>query len=55
MPTYKEVTKGIQSMKVEGGKEETVEEEDEDNELDEEFEDVVDHFESTYNFRYEEP
>jgi protein KRI1 len=56
VPTYKEVTKGVK-IKAANDEPHTGAEDDADAnpELDDEFEDVVDHFESSYNFRFEEP
>jgi protein KRI1 len=67
VPTYKEVTAGAGSSKsallddddddADGGFNAPNDEAqvDDTNGLDDEFEDVVDHFESSYNFRFEEP
>lgn len=63
MPTYKEITdtKGRRKQEfppvnVDGSEQDTDTHDSEEDELEEdEFDDVVDRFESSYNFRFEEP
>ncbi|KAH8103625.1 KRI1-like family C-terminal-domain-containing protein [Cristinia sonorae] len=65
LPTYKEITAETSSKKISKGKEKPEsdsedghgEEDTQDAPIDEdvEFEDIVDRFESSYNFRFEEP
>ena len=63
LPTYKEITSGKGKGKARAGSDvdeddsaDDAEEQADGNDLDEdEFDDVVDRFESSYNFRFEEP